>query len=348
MKKILSTALVAVALSIAMVSTISAKKTAQRGMMQKGGNKAAHMRNNAKRVQVALDVMKKTDNPVVKEEAKRTANERAKELLKDLQERTWAGDILPGRYTPEQVAMARQKYTDLEIQRDQLKRDIEIKQAELDGMSTRSMVFWTKAEGGKEEAHKIASQDMAELKSTLRDVEKAIRNQKVIAGAEYCNAIRMAIGAITAVGIAGGTYGIDKYTGGKLGVASRMEAGYEAIGSEMGELRTKGIRQYGSERGSAIYGKMGDFYQSTKDMIADLYNRIPDVPVFGAKARGKVETLEELNNQLGALIEQQATIEDQGSPAYIKADETIKNLRAKVQKAQDEAEAAVKLAEKKA
>ena len=295
MKKILSTALMFIILSATTVDTInaarssdSASMTARRGMKRRpaargrrgrrGG--ARSMRNNSKQVQMILETVKTTDNPVVKAEAMKTANELAKELLMDLQDRTWAGDVL-GKYTPEQVAEAGAKYTKLEIERNQLVRDIEFKQNEINGMSTKSMIFWTKAEGGKEEAHKRASEQLADMKATLVRTNKAMRNQAVIAGKEYCSAIRMAIGALTAVAVAGGVALVDKYKYDSAG----MIAIKKGAGKQYEELTTKGVRTYVSEKAGALYGTAGEVVTSISDWATTQYNKLPDVAYIGTKAR---------------------------------------------------------------
>lgn len=347
MKKILSIALVAVVLSAMIVDTASAARTMtdnnttskrrmanKRGMMNnrrgmnrgKGRRGPRAIRSNARQVQVVLATAQQTDNPAAKAEAIRTANELAKELLMDVQDRTWAGDILPGRYTEEQIANAGSKYADLEVQKQALERDIKAKQDELEGMSARSMLFWTKAEGGKEEAHKIASEELADMKATLKEVNKAMRNQAVIAGKEYCSAIRMAIGAMTAVAIAGGIAVVDQVaTGGKytkIGMdkgRTMYNATTTAIGSEYDDLKTKGIRQYSSERSSAAYGavagKISDMGSYASDKIAGIREYVSSLYGSKADAPADVQKKEEIAVKKQQIADAgQAKADQTGSP----------------------------------
>lgn len=285
MKKILSTALIAVVLSTMIVDTVSAarSKNAPAVRRGRGGRRAsmpAKMRANSKKVQMALETAKKTDNPAVKQQALKTANELSKELLMELQDRTWAGDVL-GKYTPEQVANAGEKYAQLAVQKEQLTRDIDSKQAELDAMTVKGYI-WNSVEGGKEAAHKVASQELAELKSTLRDVNKAMRDQAVIAGKEYCNSVRMAIGAMTAVAIAGGVALIDQVaTGGEYRRAGMKrageayEAGKEFAGKEYAAMKAEG-RGYISRRGGEAYGAITGGLSSMKTYATNRITAIKD------------------------------------------------------------------------
>jgi hypothetical protein len=294
MKKILSTALMFIILAATTVDTINAartEETASRGRSRsrsprgRRGNRAARIRGNAKNVKAVLEEIKQTNDPVVKAQAIKTANELAKELLTDLQDRTWSGDVL-GKYSPEQVSKALGKYTDLEIQRTQLVRDIELKQADLDAMSTKSWVFWSKAGSGKEEDHKIASQELAELKDTLKKVNKAMRNQAVIAGKEYCATIKMAVGALTAAGVAGLAYGIDKY--GEFGYTEALKKG---VSEQYEELTTKGIRAYAGTKISSLGVVINEKYESMSQWFKDKYNALKNF-----RGGDKVELKEALDN----------------------------------------------------
>lgn len=282
MKKLINMMLAAAVLSVAVNSDISARVTnqnpkapvAKKTTRSRGrGRSAATMRGKAKQVQAITTEMPKM-SPAAKVEAARTANELAQDLLNDLEARTWAGDLGISKYTPAQVDAAIKKITDLEIQRTQLMRDIESKQAELDAMSTKSLIFWTKAEGGKEEAHKVASQQLAEMKNTLKNVNKALRNQAVIAGKEYAATVRMAVGALSAAALAGLTYGIDKYTGNKLGFATSVDAGYDAASKEFAVAREEGFVNYSKRRGGQAYEfgrtKMNEAYDAGRTNLSAL------------------------------------------------------------------------------
>jgi hypothetical protein len=302
MKKILNTALIAIVFSAMMVDTISARYVtseeaagagaaveetvttprrtrvayrrgrraapARRGRRGRG---AAKMRVEAKNLKAAIQVAQESTDPKVKAEAVKTANELAQELLADLQERTWAGDVF-GKYTAEQVEKAGAKYTALAIQKDQLMKDIETKQAELDAMSTKRLIFWTKAEGGKEEAHKVASQELAEMKNTLRNINKAMRDQAVIAGKEYTATIRMAIGALTAATLASLAYGIDKYATGGIYTGKVKQFGEDVITGARGqykELTEQGAREFTRTKVKNLGVTINGYYDSFAGWLKD-------------------------------------------------------------------------------
>jgi regulator of replication initiation timing len=235
----------------------------------------------------------------------KTANELAKELLMDLQDRTWAGDVL-GKYTPEQVAAAGAKYTNLEIQRTQLVRDIEFKQNEINSMSTKSMIFWTKAEGGKEEAHKIASQELADMKATLVRTNKAMRDQAVIAGKEYCSAIRMAVGALTAVAVAGGVALVDKYANESKGMTA-LSTKYSAVREELAMGEGETYREYVgrgvAKTGTYIKGlgvTISDKYDSFNQWAKTQWSKLPN---FRGADKQELKDLLEENKRLKAELE---------------------------------------------
>ncbi|HLW73078.1 MAG TPA: hypothetical protein VKR54_03445 [Candidatus Babeliales bacterium] len=313
MKKILSTALVAVALSIAMVSTISAKKITPRTRKAQGGRPgtAQRLRVKAKKVEVSLKTAEKVENPAAREQIRQTANQLARELLKDLQERSWSGDLRG--YTEEQIKAAGDKYTNLEIQRTQLMRDIETKQGEIDAMSKKSMFWGRSAEAGKEEALKIAMTELKEYKSTLNDVNKAMRDQQVIAGKEYCGAIKMAIGALTATTIAGLTYGIDKYKYEGAGM-KRLGESYASMKSELAMEEGEGYGAYVKRGASKAYGvtasKVSDMktyagnkITALKDYVSQYWNpsdkpkEVSEAEKAAVKARQEANAAEKKSEQ---------------------------------------------------
>lgn len=321
MKKIVSTALIAVVLSTMIVDTVSAarsnapqqRRNAKKGMGRRGGRRAAapaRMRANAKKVQIVLETARKTDNPVVKQEAIRTASELAKELLMNLQDRTWAGDVL-GKYTEEQVAIAGKKYTDLAIQKEQLMRDIDMKQAELDAMTVKGYI-WSSVEGGKEAAHKVASQELAELKSTLRDVNKAMRDQAVIAGKEYCNSIRMAIGALTAATVAGAAWGIDKYKYEGKGMIELRRMGSEfktAAGEQLAMKEGESYGAYGKRQLGDLGVYSSDKFGSFKTWLSDGYKYARELVGLDKKALTEdLDTADKVEKELAKIKKQ---LEDQ-------------------------------------
>lgn len=291
MKKILSTALIAIVLSMFTIDTINAARaagagaaedTATMGAERRGTRRAARRATRRGRrgrrptrrasrsvakVQDTADTLQKTaaiirtaSTPEEKAEAIKTANELAQELLASIQdERTWTKDLGISKYTPEQVANATAKLAELEARKVALENDIKEKEDYLKRISARSWVFWTKVrEGEKQEDLDNARKDLADMRTTLKNINKKIRDQAVIAGAEYSSTIRGAITALTAATLAGAAYGIDSY----------FELGYaKAAGTAMDEvyknIKEKGIFEVGK-------GAFSDFYNSVSTAISDI------------------------------------------------------------------------------
>jgi len=370
MKKIISTSFIALMISIFAIDTINAARrvsdseemsvvqgsrtAVKRGPQVRkratGGRKRSKARgkkvageiiDNARQVQIELEKSKASNDPQVQEAARATANQLAKDLLTQLEDRTWAGDLGISKYTDAQVAAAAQKYRDLAVQQQQLEIDIKTKQEELSALSARSMLFWSKAQAGKEGDFKLASEQLKEMKQTLREVNNAMRNQAVIAGKEYCATVRLAIGALTAASVAGLAYGIDKY--GYEGAG--MKATGEFVGKERALLTEKGVRSYAAQRAGDIYGygkgKVSDLSTYASDKVSAIKEYVGSY--FGANKPANIKTAE-----MKAINEQQKadTLQDKadqtGSPAdqtkadaqQEKADNAVANLETKVEAAQ--------------
>jgi len=144
--------------------------------------------------------------------------------------------------TPDQreLVAQRTKAADLE-------RDMKLKKYEMEDMNLGWFGFGTTKE--QKDAYADAKREYNKLSADLKNVNSRIRELEVATGKAWSKAVRLGIGALTAVGISLVAYGIDKYYGGE----------------GMKYLRTKG--------GELATGA-GEYYEGGKKRIGDFYNRM--------------------------------------------------------------------------
>jgi hypothetical protein len=291
-KKILSAAFMTLVLSIVAVEVVNARMTSEaeevgtrrttrraatkrtrkgssRGKARRRGG-VAKVQDTADALQEAAKIARTTKDPVEKKEAIKTANELAQELLASIQdERTWSQDLGISKYTEDQVNSAITKLGKLNALKVGLENDIKEKENYIQRVSKRSWVFWTKVrEGEKEEDLDKARKELAELRTSLKNINKSIRDQSVIAGAEYSNTIKGAITALTAATIAGAAYGIDTYF--ELGYT---EAAGKAISDVRKNIKDKGIFTYGKEL-------VGEGYDVIKKAVDYGFDKLDDLKLI--------------------------------------------------------------------
>lgn len=183
-------------------STTTPSKSAQRtrrGRMQtkpapqpeaikKAQENTQKVKSDTKALQAQLNAVEKATTTQQKEEAKKMVADTAQELLKDLQERSLLSDILTG-YSSQQIQNARVKLKLLFSAQTQLKKQIHTKEEELAKVTDKGWI-WNAALKGKEKQYETLTSEKNVLHNKLKRIERAIRNQKVIAGEEWSNAFR--------------------------------------------------------------------------------------------------------------------------------------------------------------
>jgi hypothetical protein len=221
MKKILVTTL---ALSLAVASTIDAKYIQKRGTRTMATANAA---TPASVAQPAADLMdaKKAKAPV-------------KEPAEDV-----VAALTNPEMTPEQEELVAKRVKEADVE-----RDIKLKKQEMADIGYGLFGFGTSQ--AQKEKYAECKRDLADLNTELKNVKSRIRELEVTTGKKWSNAVRLGIGALTAVGISLIGYGLDvKYNEGK---GTQMLRGY----------------------GEAGYKRAGDFYGTAKEKVSNRYNKM--------------------------------------------------------------------------
>ncbi len=235
MKKILST-LAAVALSMVIVSNLDARRVVPRGGKRPVKAAAAtpakvlgvtkQLIDDKKAAVAAQPETPVTANPMVKDSAKQVV-----QALTD------------PKMTPEQQELVAKR-----IELANLNRDIELKRGEISDINYGWFGWGTNDDTKRE--YKKAKDELAELNGKKKTVDRRIRELNVITGKAWSNSIRLAIGALAAVGIVGVAYGVDQYQfGGQYSqaIGQRAMSTYE---SGKGYVSAVGERAAGMYRGA--------------------------------------------------------------------------------------------------
>jgi hypothetical protein len=189
MKKILSTTLAAIALSIVMVSTVDARQVRAR----KGSTAAAPQPQDI--LLPAKDAMNaKKDNAPIADQ---------KEAGKAV-----AAALTDPNMTPEQKELVAKR-----IEQADLERDIRLRKNELADINYGWFGFGTTTE--QQESYRKSKADLVDLNAKLKDVNTRIRELERLTGRAYSNAVKIGIGAAAAVGISLLAYAADQYAGGE-------------------------------------------------------------------------------------------------------------------------------------
>jgi len=220
-KKIMNMAFIAIA-SIAMISTMQARFVTYPTPTTK-----QQITSNTKNFESTIRDVKKAQTPEEKQQAKENAIEAAQELLKDLEERSVVGDVITG-YSEKQRDNAKAKLKLLEPLQIRLNKNIELLEKRLATVTDKGWI-WNAPLSGKDKEYNIITARLNKLKESLKKVDRAIRNQSVIAGKEWSNAFRALVTGAVALGI-------DKIVFGGAGVTA---AGSYA-GQAAGMLKTAG------------------------------------------------------------------------------------------------------------
>ncbi len=228
MKKMLTT-LTAIALSIVMVSTVEAKRgqkvqrsrTASTAATADNMGTTQEIRENTKRVEEVVKQVQVDSTP----EAKQEAADAVAELLASLHQRDWSGDLRG--YTEEQIKTAGDKLELLNKELVNVDAEIKQKQTSIDALMDKGYL-WNSVQKDKKEEHATLSGDLKTLKTRKSNIEKAIKNQTVIAGKSYASAIKGAVGAVTIAAAAGVALAVDAYKFDGKGRAYLTEKGAQA------------------------------------------------------------------------------------------------------------------------
>jgi hypothetical protein len=144
--------------------------------------------------------MKSTENPITRDQitttrqinqasdAAQEAND-VKNLLATLHERTWSGDLRG--YTGDQVKEANQKLELLNLAKNNLTKKIVAQEAKMAEMTdTKFWGLWSSAKEGMEEGSNNAAIKLINLKIKLAKINRAISNEKVVAGKAYAFSLK--------------------------------------------------------------------------------------------------------------------------------------------------------------
>jgi len=188
--------------------------------------------NNSKKLESDLSKVEKAKTPQAKEEAKQDAMKAAQALLENLEEeRSLIGDVVTG-YSTTQVEIARKKIGVLSPLQERLKANIALLEEKLAPITDKGWL-WNAAVKGKEQEYALLTTRINKLNETLKKVDRAIRNQSVIAGDEWSNAFRL----LFASGI---VLGADFLVTGGAGTAMLGTALKSVGATTVGALKTGG------------------------------------------------------------------------------------------------------------
>jgi len=191
MKKILSTTLAAIALSIAMVSTVDARKVTPR----KRANSAPAAADILQVSKEAMDAKK--DNAPMAEQKE-------------------AGKAVVATITDPNMSPEQQELRDQRIKEADLERDVKLVSNELKDINYGWFGFGTTKE--QQDNYRKVKADLNDLNAKLRDVKARIKELERITGKRYSLAMKTAIGVATAMGITLLAYVADQQFGGGEGL----------------------------------------------------------------------------------------------------------------------------------
>jgi hypothetical protein len=227
MKKILSTAFAALALSMVVVSTVDAKRMVRKGRKAVPAAKAADVLNAAKD---ALDAKKDKDAPTMAAAARDTV-----------------AALTSPTMTAEQSELVAKR-----IRQADLERDIRLKKNEIADINYGWFGFGTNED--QKTNYRKAKGDLTTLTADLKVVNSRIRELEVATGKAWSNAVKFGIGALTAVGITAVAAGLDYYFNESKGmtfISEKGKAGYAKAGEVVGNARdwtSSKWNAYGPER----------------------------------------------------------------------------------------------------
>jgi hypothetical protein len=211
MKKILSTTL---ALSLAMVSTVDAKKM-----------------NVTATTTKASDVLQAGKDLIDAKKDQTSVTEPVAGLVDTLS----SPDM-----TPEQKELVAKR-----IEQADVERDIKLKKNEIADINYGWFGFGTTKE--QQESYRAAKRDLVDLNAKLKNANSRIRELEVVTGKAWSNAVRFGIGALAAVGVVAIAYGVDQYKFEGKGMAAMREyAGQsrETVGRYAGQTKEAMGRTY--------------------------------------------------------------------------------------------------------
>jgi len=208
MKKIVQLALLMSIVGVSVTNAINAKNIG-RGETYGSQNTARQISKASDEVQEAVKNVQMA--PVAeKAMARQEANDAVENLLATLHERTWTGDLRG--YTKEQIKEAGKKLELLNIEKNDLTKEITAQEAKVAEMTdARFWGLWSSAKKGKDAERNDAKTVLTNLRHRLTRINRAIHSEEVVAGKIYSLAIKRAaiiIGLATAAGI---TYAVDAY-----------------------------------------------------------------------------------------------------------------------------------------
>jgi hypothetical protein len=251
MKKLLSTALIAVLLSTTMIDTINAaierrplrrtsrRQTTRRRLTRKRRNlpkprgktspeqlkkTALQAERDAKKLQEDAkksQTGKTSEETVVADAKKIEVNiNKIEQQLANL--RTWSGDVLPGGYSLEEKNKAFEIAKPYIKESEALKARIKGYQSEIDRVTTKTYFGFgtpTVKQGGEEEHNRLTKLIKID-EARLAKFEPIIAQQEVIMGKRRSTAIKAAYGVMATAAIA---VGADLYTGGAISTAAATQ-----------------------------------------------------------------------------------------------------------------------------
>jgi hypothetical protein len=288
-----------------------------------------NIRNNSKQLEAELKKAALAKTVVEKEQAKQQAQATIQALLENLEaERSLISDIVTG-YSEQQILTARKKLQVLyPIQKD-LQNVIGQLKNKLASITDKGWI-WNSAIEGKEEAYQQLNTRLDKLNTKLTQVDRAIRNQKVIAGEEWSNAFRLLLlsGAVLgadylATGGAGvGMIGSTFKTAGTKGLAA-LQSGREYASGKLGQVGTwlkerSGVGfdyaaiafKHGTSAASMLlflynqYNQANDMYNMTKNIYTQLSQDEQSTPEDIERAQHTMLAAEKRVNERKAKLDQ--------------------------------------------
>jgi hypothetical protein len=253
MKKLLSTALIAVILSTTMIDTINAaieRRTSQRRTSRRGTSQRRTLARKRralpkprgktspeqlkKTAQLAERDAKKLQDDAKKSQTGKTSEETvvadAKKIEANINKieqqlanlRTWSGDVLPGGYSLEEKNKAFDLAKPYIKESEALKARIKGYQSKIDRITTKTYFGFgaTTVKPGEEKEHDRLTKLIKIDEALLAKYEPIIAQQEVIMGKRRSTAIKTAYGVMATAAIA---VGADLYTGGAISGAAATQ-----------------------------------------------------------------------------------------------------------------------------
>jgi hypothetical protein len=185
MKNIINTTLAAIVFAATTPYNLEAKR-----MRVQPTVVTEQIKIDTKKLEAELKKMGQAKTNAEKEKAKKDVYQAAQELLVDLkEERSLVGDVVSG-YSETQIKKARANLEKLYLIQTKVSTTIQKKEIDLAKITEQGWI-WNSPVLGKEKDYEALSLNLTKLKGALTRIDRAIRNQKVIAGEEWSNAFRI-------------------------------------------------------------------------------------------------------------------------------------------------------------